>query len=225
MNNDALGNALESVLDDAAHAVDAEIGSMLQEPAEDIQFSPESQRRMKALFRRERRKLRVKKLRRFSKWAACILLAVVVTSGVTVFSVRGLRVRFLNFILETGAPNTDYSFGDDGDQSYSDDEIALEYIPEGFKLELNNSTDKTVYLQFTNKDYYFDIIVNRIDGRTSMDTENGIAETIDVNGVDGVYTSNENINSLIWHNDDYSFRVIGNIQKEELIKIANNVKI
>lgn len=224
MNNDALGNALESVLDDAARAVDSEIGSMLQEPVEDIQFSPESERRMKALFRREHRKLRVKKLGRFSKWAACILLAVVVTSGVTVFSVRGLRVRFLNFILETGAPNTDYSFGDDGDQSYSDDEIALEYIPEGFRLELNKSIRDSVYLHFTNNEEYFTFSITGIDGRASLDTEDRIAENLEVNGKEAVYTSNKNINSLIWHNDEQVYKIAGNISKDEIIKIAKNVK-
>lgn len=173
MRDEALDKALEAILDDAAVMADEKIGEALCDPEENIQFSAESEQRMKKLFKRERRKLRMKRLRKSSKWTACVLLAVIVVSGVTIFSVSAWRVRFLNFILDIGQPNTDYSFGDEQDHSYSDDEITLGYIPDGFKMAANKSNSKSIFLRFESENQYFHFSIISLEGRSSLDTENG----------------------------------------------------
>lgn len=222
----ALDKALEAILDEAAKEANMELGKNLQEPEEEIQFSAESEARMRKLFQQERKKRRVKTVRRYSKRAVCALLAVLIISGVAVFSVSAWRVKFLNFILNVGEPNTDYSFGEESQQSYSDDEITLAYIPDGFALEEQDQTERKLKLRFGDGEQYFDLIVNKIAGRMSVDTEDSTGtQQIEINGREAVFTANDNVGTLIWADDTHAYRLMGNLSQAEIIKIAENVKI
>lgn len=214
----------EDILTCAAVLADRDIGEKLVEPDEEIVFSKEHEDKMKKLFRKERQKQSMKVFSKYAKRAACILLVIVIGSGVAICSVEAWRIKFLNFVLEIGQPNTDFNFSDNGGLSYSDDEITLEYIPMGFEMTKNYSTRQRVFLVFTSGEKYFQMIISDLDSNSSIDTEDGATEKLYVNGNEAIYTTNKNINALIWHNNELTFSVAGNIAREEIIKIAENIK-
>lgn len=222
--NDALDKAADELINKAADVANERDGSSLTLPDEDIVFSKEHELKMKKLFDREKRKAARKRFWKYSQRAACIFLAFTVISAAAVFSVSAWRVKFLNFVLERGQPNTDYNFSDDGGTTYTDDKITLGYVPMGFEITDGNSTRESLLLVFTNEQDYFQVGVNSPDVNFSIDTEDGTAEKIKINGCEGVYTTNKNINALIWHNDKFVFSVVGNIPKDEIIKIAEKIK-
>lgn len=221
--NDIFDKMLDEYLDEAAkNAAGASYG---EENDADVEFSQMHEAKMERFFAAQRKKQSAKKYRRILKAAACVLLAVAVGSGVTIFSVDALRTRFLNFVFVPSKPNTDYNFGDYAQNRYSDSDITLNYIPEGFKLADKVKSSESIDLLFKNDEKsYFYFNVNDITVQSSIDTENATVENITVNGYDGVYISNDNINALVWHDNRYSYDIIGNISKENIIKIAKNLK-
>ncbi len=221
--NKKLNQILDEIIDDAANAAAEDIGNQMKNPQEEIEFSERHEKIMQQLFQKERKKARKKKWISYTKRAACFLLALVVISGITIFSVDAWRVKFLNFVLEGGEPNSNYNFNEGGN-AYSDGEITLGYLPEGFELVENVSSRENISLTFAKGDWYFTFKVSSIDINSSIDTEDGNTERITINGNEAIFTTNPNINAVIWHDDKYSYRVLGNITKEELIQIAKNVE-
>ncbi len=219
-----LESMLDEIMKDAASAAAEDLGNQIPEPDEDVTFSAEHEAAMHKLFMAERKRLRRKKWVSYSKRAACIILVLAILSGITVFSVEAWRVKFLNFVFHTEEPNTDYNFSEPGTM-FQNDEITLGYIPEGFELQKNANSDDAIKMMFSNGDNYFMFSVNKDDVDSSIDTENGMVEKIKINGYEGVYTSNKNINAVIWYNNDYVFRITGDISKAELVHIAENIKI
>ena len=221
--NKKLNQILDEIIDDAARAAVEDIGNRMSDPQEEMEFSERHEKIMQQLFQKERKKARKKKWISYTKRAACFLLLLVVVSGITIFSVDAWRIKFLNFVLESGEPNTNYNFNEGGN-TYSDEEITLGYLPEGFELVENTSNRESITLTFAKDDWYFTFTVNSIDATSSVDTQDGSAERITINGNEAIFTTNPNMNAVIWHDDKYSYRVIGNITKEELIQIAKNVE-
>lgn len=225
-NTEALEKALDALLKEAAVAANQEFGESLCDPEEDIVFSKEHEKKMQKLFRKDRNKLLMKKVKKVSKIAACILLVLTVGTGVTIFSVEAWRVKFLNFVFEVEQPNTDYNFSETGGTTFNNDEVQLNYLPMGFDLVEDVTTQNAICLTFANGDIYFRIDVEDIDINASTDTENAITEGIRINEMyEAIYITNPNVNTLIWHNYEYSFSISGNITKEEFIKIAENIEI
>ena len=222
---DTLDKALDVILDEAADVANENIGRKLFEPKEPIAFSKEHEKKMQKLFRKEKNKLLRKKVSKFAKIAAIFFLIIAIGTGATIFSVEAWRVKFLNFVFDSESSNTDYNFSDTGGTTYSDDTIVLDYIPMGFELTGNYTAKSSIHMDFSKGNDYFQIVINDINKNSSIDTENGTVEKIMINNkYEGLYISNPNINAVIWHNNEYSFRVLGNISKEEIIKIAENVK-
>ena len=220
--NDIFDKMLDEYLDEAAkNAAGATYG---EENDENVEFSQMHEAKMERFFAAQRKKQSAKKYRRILKAAACVLLAVAVGSGVTIFSVDALRTRFLNFVFVPSKPNTDYNFGDYAQNRYSDSDITLNYIPEGFKLADKTKSDNYITLLFKNSQQYFYVTIDEITSQGSVDTENGTVENTTINGHEAIYTSNKNINTILWHDNRNVYSVIGNISKENIIKTAKNLK-
>ncbi len=58
-----------------------------------------------------------------------------------------------------------------------------------------------------------------------IDTEETELETIAINGCEGFFYSNKGINNILWNDGYYGFIISSSIHKEEIIKIAESIKI
>lgn len=222
--NNAFNKAIDELLDEAAHITVEKDSGELEMPTDNISFSDEHEVKMQRLFKSERRKIVAKKFRKYAVRVACIFLALIVFSCATIFSVSAWRVRFLNFMFNKDAPNTDYNFTDEKPAPQMDDRLKLNYIPEGFELKDSSESSKSLFLQFENKNKYFQLSVDNVNGNFSIDTEQGTKEKVKLNGYDAVYTTNSNINALILHDDEWAYTILGNISKDEIFKIAKGLK-
>lgn len=221
---DSFDKALDLLLDEAAEGANEAIGNALGETTEEHIFSKGHEDKMQKLFKMEKRKLWLRKTTKYTKRVACLVAVILVTMGVAIGSVDAWRTRFLNFVLEIGKPNTHFNFGGLGSTTYSDDKVTLYYIPEGFNLRESDITVHGYTLMFANDNQYFQFDMSGINVNFSIDTEDGTAEWLTINGYEAVYTSNPNINAVIWHDGETVFMVLGTIEKNELIKIAENVE-
>lgn len=107
--------------------------------------------------------------------------------------------------------------------NYKGKTVNLKYIPEEFQLESSFFEDDEEFIRFKNsEDMWFDFSVDAVDANFSVDSEGGNAERLTVNGYDAVYFTNKNVNALIWTNGKYLLHIVGNISKDEVVKIAEN---
>lgn len=222
-NNEVFDKVLDMLIDEAANIVNEKDGEELKDETK-IEFSTEHKEKMKKLFKKAKRDRIGKKLVVYGKRAACVCLVAIVLAGASICSVEAWRAKVLNFFFDEDAPNSDYNFSELGGTHYSDDYISLSYVPWGFEVEKSTITNRGFTLYFINEDSFFIISLKDLDVKSNLDTENAVVEFIDINGYEAICISKEDLNQVIWHNDEYSFYVAGNISKEEIIKIAKYLK-
>lgn len=224
-NDKSFDEAFDMLLTKAAILADENIGKNLQEPEENIVFSKEHEQKMRKLFKYEQRKLFEKRVARYSMRCACVLLAVVVVTSVSIFSVDAWRMRFLDFVMKSDEPNTDYHLDGGEASSYSDNGIGLEYIPNGFTITQDKKIGKNIFLEFKSQEQYFILTIQNADGLSNVDTEGALVEELTLNGRDAIFVDRGDIRFVLWGEEQNSYTLHGNISKDELIKIAENVQI
>lgn len=190
----------------------------------EVIFSKEHEAKMEKLFRQERNKEKRKKLYFYASRSAACFAVLAVVSSICIFSVQAWRARFLNFVMEVSETNTKLSFQEE-EKEGSSDSYTLGYIPEGFSLEQQNRPQENTYLLYIKRDLYFSFSVGSISGTLRVDTEDAVTKTLTVNGMEAFFSSKSDLNILVWHNNENVFDIIGNISEEEMIKIAENIKI
>lgn len=187
-------------------------------PAE-VHFSPEHEKKMQELFQKERRKNQ-KKHSAHTKRLLCVLIACMIVSVGGVCSVGAWRIRLMNFFFTPENPNTTFTFNDDHSYVYSDKEVYLNYVPEGFVLTDRSDNAPVISRTFSKEDKFFEFSIYSADGRLSLDTESGALEEITMHGLKGVTTSSNLVNSVILYDDNFVYCFTGNIAQNEIIKIA-----
>lgn len=227
MNDEKRLDALLDVLIEEVAKESAEsIGQSYPEPEHQHVFSKRHEANMRKIFRKERNKLLFKKVTKYLQRAALFILVLTIISGATIFSVQACRVKFLNFITEITQIDTNINFMDKNSKgdSYSNDYITLDYIPDGFKLESSTGDNRQLVLVFKKADKGFRITINEVDSSLSIDTEKADIRKFMINGNEAMYSTNNNINILVWHDENFVYRLSGNLEEKELIKIAEKIK-
>lgn len=224
-DNKTLDKVFDDIIDEAASIVAENLGADMPEP-EPREFSKEHEAAMRKIFRKERKKLFLKKISKYSKRTAVFLLAVIVVSGVAVYSVEAWRIKVMNFVIEMKQSHSEINFGEDNTKgdSYTSDEITLGYIPEGFKIEKRDVRDDRVSLVFKGKNNYFVFSMNNFTVSMAIDTENASVKKTTINGQEALFSSNSNVNILVWHDKEFSYTLSGTIVEKEIVKIAENVE-
>ena len=221
---DAMDFLLDAVLKEATIQAVEELAEELPKP-EPVEFSKQHQQKMKAIFRRPQRQRRWKKISKYSQRIVVVLLVAILVSGATIFSVEAWRVQFLNFIISIGETNTDISFtSDNTSNSHGDDTVILGYIPSGFELTIKQSRENYLYLDYQSNGQYFMFSKSDVAGSISVDTENAVTQVMKINGHDAFLSVKENVVMLVWHDTINSYKLGGNIDIDEIIRIAECVQ-
>ena len=99
------------------------------------------------------------------------------------------------------------------------------YMPDGFEYALRDDSQDYHFVGYTNKDKYVNI--SQFDnGIAKVDTEDSInKEQIVVNGSNALVYEKDGLTSISWRSGETLFWVEGNINRDEMIKIAENIKI
>lgn len=222
MENNNMDNLFEELLRESASLAVKELGEEI-EPHPEIEFSKEHQDKMKRLFARERRKIRAKKFGIYASRIAAVLVVVIAVSGVAVFKVDALRVRFLNMFTDTQPTNTEVSFKDG--TSYSVGNVTVGFVPEGFEVVDEEVTEYMSYLKFKHDEEYFTIDIDDSYSVISVDTEDTDTEKIDINGIEVLYSNKMNVKIFSYYVDHYAVNVAGNIENKLLTEIIKSLKI
>ncbi len=189
--------------------------------APEINFSPEHERNMQKLFRKERHKYNLRRATVVTGKVACfVILLVAITVLLSPRGVEALKTKFLNFFYDKDAPDMEITFTETKQNSYSNDMVHIGYISNGFKITLDRTGTDNAFLKFKSGEKFFQLYMSAVKLKTAINTEKGTLENIKINNHAGVYIVSNGTNVILWNDGVYTFRLAGNIDKEELIKIA-----
>ncbi len=192
------------------------------ETGEPVEFSQRHQKEMEKLFKQmeEHRPLSfyVKRIA-----AAFVILAVI--TGTSVMCVEAWRTKFMNFFTKTSQTNTEVRYGEHAlkNNTYSTELVTLKYIPEGMRLEEEILREKQNLLAFVDEEKYFRLRITITDTISNVDTENKNTETIFINGTEAYLQMVEEEYALKWSTEKKAYTLTGNLSKETLLRIADNI--
>lgn len=221
MSKEFMNDIFDSLIQTSANALADE--ALYDTECEEFEFSQEHQKKMNALFRGEQKKYKKVQMKKSMRKISAVAAVFIVILSIFVMSVSAWRVKILNFVLNISQTDSDIDFDGDGNDSYDSDGINLGYIPKDFVLT-KKDTDNGLYLKFEKDTYYFSFKMNTVTANMGIDTENADMEKISINGHEGIYSENDNHNILVWYDEEFAYSIVGNSEKSDIVKIAENIK-
>ena len=133
-----------------------------------------------------------------------LIAAVLLAIATTAFAIPQSR----EYIVDKFSNHSEYNVVDKK-KSKRVKSLNVKYIPAGFEKGDRN----------------FVVEKFELSGSVGFDTEHYEPENIKINGIDAVYyRSNNNVKGIIFNDGNYIYIIEGNIEKDELVKIAQNVE-
>ncbi|WP_018306724.1 DUF4367 domain-containing protein [Desulfitobacterium hafniense] len=224
--------AANCYMDHMLNTIDEEKEKFYQENT----FPPELDARMKKFFRR--RQLQEDLCQAYKKGSkilakvAMVFLAICLSLGVLAATSEAARVKILNVLIEAEDEFTKIRFQPGLEKEAQNDEVSHlegmylpEYIPEGFKIVNTETYASTKIIYYANEQGER-IEFNQYASETMelmIDTEDAQVEKVLIHGVEGLISEKEGLTTIVWHNQEYSFYLASEIEREELIKMAKSV--
>lgn len=146
--------------------------------------------------------------------------AVLLSLTVSAFAIPVSR----EFIVEKFSNHSEYNVADtDGVKEVTP--LKLNYVPAGFEKTEESASYGLYACSYKNNNQNFNVEKCTINAGIGYDTEKYDDEIININGIEAIYfRPDDETNGLIFNNGEYIFVISGNIGKEELVKIAQNVE-
>lgn len=182
------------------------------------------------------RKKRIKRVKKtavkISKKVAVIFIIISLISSIIMMSVEAIRTNFFNMVIDTYQKYSLISHQEEIDNNFKSklpdewkDYYYPSFIPDNFELITANEFGNSKYFTFENKlDQYIKIIQSSMNFESQIDTEGATIIEIDVNGNEGMLIEKDNLLILIWNNDERTFRIQSSLDRNTILKIANNLE-
>lgn len=138
---DAVGDAFDLLIGEASAMADSALGAEIPDPGEEVGFSENHKKKMRALFKRERRREFHKNHPGAKRAAAVVLVLALASSAAAIYNTDAWREIKMHFMVVPGSLNTHINFSDERSTSYSDGFSTLGYIPQGFELTEDKSSE------------------------------------------------------------------------------------
>lgn len=149
-----------------------------------------------------------------------LIAAILLAAATTAFAIPSCR----EFIVKQFSDHSEY-YVSDTKNAKKVESLKLGYIPEGFEKTEDYKLDYLYRFSYKNNQKYFNVDKHKMDAEINFDTEKYNSENIEINGIQSIYfTSSDKEYGIIFNNGEYIFIISGNIEKNELVKIAQNVK-
>ena len=200
----------------AARAALFEWADSIPEEFESFEHSEKYDKAIARLFD----KMRDGRYHRFTRTTARVILAAAVLLLAATVAFASTVGR--DFIIERYKTFASYIVSDRSGSAAVGD-LTVNYIPEGFELVEEEKTDLHVHMRYANIDKEFLIQKDDIGLNIDFDSET-ILNEINYNNTTYILfkTSNESV-GVIWNANGYLYKATGNLDKEDIFKIATGV--
>lgn len=207
-------------------ALTPEYEKILSEQKTEHEFSSKFNKDMQKLVKR-RKKPYYKLINTVGKRVACIVIAFLVASSVTILSVEALRNAVADFFVSIFEKfSTVQPIEDDPAPSTIEDIYEITYDLSGFTIDYEDHDDYSRYTTYSKNDtvLYFNQFVKGIYDQ-NVNTEDTEISTLIINGYEVIcFQDNHQYYHLIWDNGDYIISLVSNLSEDALINIAKSVQ-
>ena len=176
----------------------------------------------------QKRKFR-SRVQLLSKRVAIFIAIALVGIFLTTMSVEAFRIKLFNIVTEVTDKFTKVSIveTENGLESQVDWDsyYAPEHIPEGYTYSNSeNFGDIKIifYSDASGKEIQFS--QTPVNPEYQIDTEDAVVTEVIVNGGKGILVEKEGLLTLIWTIDNKTFNIIGEIERDEIMKMAESSK-
>lgn len=157
-----------------------------------------------------------------------IFLLVALLSFSTVMAVNAqAREKVFGWIIETFPKFSIFTSQNiDGNIDLVElSSLKINYIPAGFDLVDTNIGRKMLIYNYSDKnnDKLTIFFAQSGDGKSYLDTENAEIKEFTFKGYGAYIWQTDEITYLLWYQDGVECRISGNLSKDEIIKIAENI--
>lgn len=178
--------------------------------------------------RLQKKKKRARYIKKISSRAAIVILLLIASLSLVTFTVEAVRVRVFNFFMETNDKYTEVRVEEGADPIPNDVDWDGYYYPsyltEGYSFYSYEEAGVIRIINFASHDKVL-IFTQAMNGTDfQLDTEDGVATEENINGNKGVLIIKEDKSLLFWNNNDTSFCLLGQIDKDEILRIAKNIE-
>ena len=242
-NNKPMDNAIDALIRSASSEIVTEMFDKIDASIndEDIHFSENHIRAMNKILYSQTVS-DDNRIKHFRLNKRLILVAIITMTIILIaaLSVGADRLKFLDYFMNVSDISTDFSKSPDTEKGiyYVDENIKessektteskysikLNYIPDGFILTDSSESRSISTYRYSCNDKYFDVDKSIVPDTMSIDTEDAETEYIDINGNEAFMSIKPNIVILTWTDNNILYTVNGNIDKETIIKIAENME-
>lgn len=200
------------------------------ELSKELEFSDGFKDKMNKLMESYKRATARRKVFIYTKkFVACILIAAGLGFGVLMLS-QPVRAAIQNVIIQWFDKYTQFDFQSDSTE-VEFKEYTLGYLPEGFE-EINQSFSdgfgSIEYRDLIGNDMFFQYFPSTEDYSVYLDNEHSTYSIISINGFDAHLFESDvegRRSRLLWEQNGYTFKITALLNVEEIIKIAENIKI
>lgn len=115
---------------------------------------------------------------------------------------------------------------DEDNESVELTSFTINYIPERFELvDINQGRKMLIYkyLGENNQEFYIKLLDSSDEGKSYYDTEGAKVEEIIFKGSQGYIWETDEMTYLICHQYGVEFHIVGNLNKDEILKVAKNI--
>ena len=152
--------------------------------------------------------------------AACIVLTVFLIPATS----EAARRRISEMIKKVMPQYTEYQL-DQEILGFDGKYYVPTYIPDGFSQIGSESSEFEYILSYQNSnDEYFDIMISCSSAALQLNTEDADRETVVIGDEYGEFITKDGWSCVIWSTETTIFTVDGELSREEMLKVARNIK-
>jgi len=155
--------------------------------------------------------------------------------GTTMLSLNSeaFRLRLFSLFVKSTEQFSEVTYDDSIIRVTLEDDMPADWsnyyfptlIPIGYTLSnvLDAGDDK--YIIFTNKEKLDLVFIqSALNATVLVDSENALSYEVDINGIQGTIFEKTELTTLLWADNANSFYLIGNVDKNTLVKIASTMQ-
>lgn len=186
---------------------------------EPYNFSKKYNRSINRLFS----KMRGDKYHKLTKNSVRIIIIAAILLSLTITALAVPVSR--DYIIRRFTSYSAYTIADREDMEMVEG-ITVGYVPEGFELTKKHISKNAANMEYYNSEgLYIDIDKCPVSSKVAFDTELYHTEKILNKSIEYVlYRAEENIYGVIWNDGKYTYIILGNISKDDILKMAYEIK-
>jgi len=182
--------------------------------------------RMRKVIKRCRYRKNVGIFLQYGRKIASIILLIMGISFSALLSSEEVRAACWNVIVYIYDKYVQFDFLSNDLESV--DNLECTYLPDGYYLFESKKNEYELYLKYKNaSEDTIELFVYFYNSTTYIDNEHYSVSDIQINEGQGKFFESTDAsfrNYVIWHTDQGDFRLLSSLEKDIMIKIAENVK-